>query len=202
VLQRTAVDPQPHCDSPWIPTDRSTHNRGGYRGKWYTPGWPWPFHEGVGVVVGHCTYPRGATSPRQPEECCSVIFGKLKGAKCLETAHHMVLEQTLAEHAADPPDSLAATLPLDAAYAADAAEPTLDAAALRRLARQLTARVVWVDLPPAVASGGALPKIVGLSEQERAAVAELLHDECESLLADGGKGNRGKGNTNTATRMS
>ena len=78
VLQRTAVDPQPHCDSPWIPTDRQTHNAGGYRGKWYTPGWPWPFNDGVGVVVGNCTYPHGVTAPQpRSSECCSVIFGKV-----------------------------------------------------------------------------------------------------------------------------
>ena len=35
VLQRTAVEPQPHCDSGWIPTDRQTGHRGGHRGHWY-----------------------------------------------------------------------------------------------------------------------------------------------------------------------
>ena len=110
VLQRTAADPQPHCDSPWIPSDRSTSHRGGHRGKWYTPGWPWPFHNGVGVVVGNCSYPAGARTPQPPTECCSVIFGQLKGAKCLETAHHMVLEQTLEAHASEPAASVSATL--------------------------------------------------------------------------------------------
>ena len=59
----------------------------------YTPGWPWPFREGAGVVVGECEYFDGATTPAPPRDCCSVIFGQVKGAKCLETAHHMVLEQ-------------------------------------------------------------------------------------------------------------
>ena len=103
VLQRTAVDPQPHCDSAWIPSDSSTGNRGqGYHGKWYTPGWPWPFREGAGVVVGECSHLEGGTTPAPPRDCCSVIFGQVQGAKCLETAHHMVLEQTMHRHREEP----------------------------------------------------------------------------------------------------
>lgn len=82
MLQRTAVDPQPHCDSKWIPSDEKTGNRGrGYKGKWYTPGWPWPFEDGVGVVVGECAYLNGSTTPSSPGDCCNVIFGKVKEAK-------------------------------------------------------------------------------------------------------------------------
>lgn len=182
VLQRTAVDPQPHCDSPWIPTDRQTHNRGGYRGKWYTPGWPWPFNDGVGVVVGNCTYPRGATAPQpQPSECCSVIFGKVSGAKCLESAHHMLLEQTLAAHATEPATSVAAPLPLGQTLASDGSG-AIDAAALRQLAKALTQPVVWVELPAAALDGGPLPRVVGLSDTEKAALDELVHDECREML--------------------
>lgn len=82
VLQRTAVDPQPDCDSKWIPTDANTGHRGmGYKRRWYTPGWPWPFNDGAGVVVGECVYLRGETTPTNPSDCCSVIFGNVKGAK-------------------------------------------------------------------------------------------------------------------------
>ena len=119
-IQKSALDP----DSGWIPTDKQTHNRNGYRGKWYTPGWPWPFKDGVGVVVGNCSYPHGATArAAQPAECCSVIFGVIKGAKCFETAHHMVLEQALEARRAEPPASVAAT-PLNGTPSAAASART------------------------------------------------------------------------------
>ena len=196
VLQRTAVDPQPHCDSPWIPSDKSTHNRNGYRGKWYTPGWPWPFIDGVGVVVGNCSYPHGATTRAEStEECCSVIFGVIKGAKCFETAHHMVLEQALAARASQPPLAVALSLSIDEVVSLSAAaakerlegsptppEGAIDAAVLRRLARSLTTPILWIDLPEAVANGGALPPIHGLSASERQTIDSLVHAECRSHL--------------------
>ena len=50
VLGRTAVDPQPHCDSAWVVSDAKTGNRGaGYRGgKWSLTsknGWTLPFED-------------------------------------------------------------------------------------------------------------------------------------------------------------
>ena len=194
VLQRTAVDPQPHCDSPWIPTDKSTHHRGGHRGKWYTPGWPWPFIDGVGVVAGNCSYPHGATTRSDvAHECCSVIFGVIKGAKCFETAHHMVLEQALAARAEQP--SIAVALPLNlnevirlsASAAKDRLEGqpvpppgSIDAAVLRRLAKSLTTPILWLELPDGVADGGPLPLIYGLSPSEREAIDSLVHVETDS----------------------
>jgi len=196
VLQRSAVDPQPHCDSAWIPTEQQTHNRGGYRGKWYTPGWPWPFIDGVGVVVGNCSYPHGATHRvTPPRECCSVIFGVVKGAKCFETAHHMVLEQAL-DARKDQPD-IAVALPLSVAevvtLSATAAKerlegsPTppvgaIDAAVLRRLAKGLTTPILWLELPDDVAAGAPLPPIYGLSAAEREAIDLLVHAECRTRL--------------------
>ena len=177
VLQRTAVDPQPHCDSPWIPSAKGSD---GYRGKWYTPGWPWPFKNGVGVVVGNCTYPQGATTPQPVGECCSVIFGQLKGAKCLETAHHMVLEQTLASHA-DAPGGPAATLALSSAISADG---VVDLHKVRALGAEpaALAPVLFVELPTEAARGGPLPRLAGFTPAERAAIDELLHDECREML--------------------
>ena len=202
ILQRTAVDPQPHCDSTWIPTDRSTHNRGGYRGKWYTPGWPWPFKDGVGVVVGNCSFPHGATTrARVAEECCSVIFGVVKGAKCFEVAHHMVLEQTLQAHEHEPPEQVATVLSLSqvltpgpaatapaiasaasAASAAPAAASVVDAAALRGLRRALTQPVVFLELPAEIAAGGPLPPVHGLSTAEREIIDSIVHEECRTHL--------------------
>ena len=196
VLQRTAVDPQPHCDSGWIPSDKQTHNKDGYKGKWYTPGWPWPFKDGVGVVVGNCSYPHGATvRAAQPEECCSVIFGVIKGAKCFETAHHMVLEQALAARADQPPLAVSLSLNLDevislsAAAAKDRLEGapappagSIDAAVLRRLAKSLTTPILWLELPAAIASGGELPLIYGLSTGEREYLDTLVHEQCRERL--------------------
>ena len=178
VLKRTAVDPQPHCDSAWIPTDASTGHRGGYRDKWYTPGWPWPFMEGVGVVVGNCTYPQGAMTAQPVGECCSAIFGKLKGATCLETAHHMIVEQTLISRANEP-GGVSAELPLHAAY--NAADNSIDLDALRLSGQLYTQPVLWVRLPDA-ARDGALPKLVGLTSAERVVLEELVHDECREML--------------------
>ena len=192
VLHRTAVDPQPHCDSAWIPSDVSTHNRGGYRGKWYTPGWPWPFMDGVGVVVGNCSYPHGATqrAPRA-EECCSVIFGVVKGAKCFETAHHMVLEQALAARAGERPDAVASTLKLSDVLKSDpsAAGSTgaegaqvVDVEVLRGFGRVLRSHVVWLELPEAVVNGGPLPRLQGLDANHKEAIGSLVHEECAAKL--------------------
>ena len=55
LLQRTAADPRAPCDAPWIVTDSATGHRGqGYNGRWATPGWPWPFIGGVGVIPSKC----------------------------------------------------------------------------------------------------------------------------------------------------
>ncbi|KAL1528693.1 hypothetical protein AB1Y20_010029 [Prymnesium parvum] len=174
VVQRTAVDPQPHCDSRWIPSDRTTGNSGmGYKHKWYTPGWPWPFKEGVGVVVGECAFQNGATTPSSPQDCCNVIFGLVKKAKCLETAHHMVLEQTLHRHRADPDAS--AMLDLTKVMVGGA----VDAALLRKAGQLHTQPVLWI----APADITRLPPILGLTASEKEFMKELAHEECSSLLA-------------------
>jgi len=175
VLQRTAVDPQPHCESEWIPTDRATGNSGqGYHGKWYTPGWPWPFHRGAGVVVGQCAYLDGATTPAPPRDCCSVIFGQVPGAKCLDTAHHMVLEQTLHRHR-DEADA-SARLNLAEAMVDDA----IDARKLRGLASRYKQPVLWIELADAAAP----PPIYGLSASEKEFMKELVSSDRESGCAD------------------
>jgi len=172
LLQRTAIDPQVHCDSPWIVTDKATgHPFLGYRGRWYTPGWPWPFKQGVGVVAGHCRFGRGATTPSEaPSECCSPIFGQIDGVKCLETGHRMVLE-----HALQSPSVAgnATTLPL----ASLLVNGRLDAAKLRRLGERLTQEVVWVS-----AKSEALPPISGLTKVDEELISRLVHDECRELL--------------------
>jgi len=180
VLKRTAVDPQPHCDSAWIPSDTSTAHQGGYRGKWYTPGWPWPFKDGVGVVMGNCSYPQGATSPQAIAECCSAIFGQLQGVKCLETAHHMVLEQMLAARV-DAPGGVSIELPLASAY--NLSTNAIDLNVVRLDGSVLAQPVLWVRLPEATANGGALPQLVGLTPTERETLDELLHDECREMLS-------------------
>ena len=183
LLQRTAVDPAPHCESGWVPTDRQTGHRGhGYRGKWYTPGWPWPFQGGVGIVVGNCSVVGGATAPSvragQPShECCSAIFGKMKeGVRCIETAHRAVLEQALAVPGVARG---AATLNLDELIV----DGAIDASRLRAAADRHTAQVLWVRPPSAVER---LPPLKGLTAEERAAIGEFVrenakggpHDEC------------------------
>ena len=105
-----------------------------------------------------------------------VIFGVIKGAKCFETAHHMVLEQALAARAEQP--SIAVALPLNlnevirlsASAAKDRLEGqpvpppgSIDAAVLRRLAKSLTTPILWLELPDG-ADGGPLPLIYGLSQ--------------------------------------
>ena len=187
VLHRTAVDPQPHCESAWIPTDKSTHNRGGYRGKWYTPGWPWPFIGGVGVVVANCSFPHGATVLHSGEECCSVIFGVVKGVKCFETAHHMVLEQALAARASEPPEKVASTLRLADALAPDpdsedSASQIVKVDVLHALGTALTTPVVWLELPDAIANGGPLPRLKGLTMAHQEVISSLVHDECKAKL--------------------
>jgi hypothetical protein len=81
LMQRTAADPRAPCDAPWVVTDAHTGHRGkGYRGRWATPGWPWPFQGGVGVVPALCHYADGATQPAEDKaDCCSPIFGKVGG---------------------------------------------------------------------------------------------------------------------------
>ncbi|KAL3933954.1 MAG: hypothetical protein SGPRY_000049 [Prymnesium sp.] len=207
----------------WIPSDEKTGNRGrGYKGKWYTPGWPWPFEDGVGVVVGACSYLNGSTTPSSPGDCCNVIFGKVKEAKvrhkgqitsiclgvilagsrgvqenkvfvglparlgkmaailcgallpqCLDVAHHMLLEQTLHRHQANPKAS--AKLDLTKVMDGDA----LSAPKLRELAQQYSQPVLWIA-PEDIAH---LPRLVGLSEPEKGFIKESVSEQCTSLLA-------------------
>jgi len=171
VLGRTAVDPQPHCECGWVPSDRKTgHGSTGYRERWYTPGWPWPFKGGVGVVLGNCSYGEGRRVPSDtPADCCSAIFGQISGVKCLETAHRMVLEQTLA--APGSHERLAAELPLSALVV----DGGIDAAKLRALAPQYTQQVLWITPPSSLPTD--LPPVYGFSEAEKALIGELVHDE-------------------------
>ena len=179
VLGRTAVDPQPHCDSAWVVSDDKTGNRGaGYRRKWYTPGWPWPFHHdvpgrGVGVVLGNCSYGEGRTTPSErPSDCCSAIFGdifwKQPFETCFETAHRMALEQALAE-----PGSHERTATLD--LRSLVVGGGIDAARLRVLASNLTQQVVWVAPPSDLAQ---LPPVHGFTKDEEMAIRELVHEKC------------------------
>jgi hypothetical protein len=179
VLGRTAVDPQPHCDSAWVVSDDKTGNRGaGYRHKWYTPGWPWPFHHdvpgrGVGVVLGNCSYGEGRTTPSErPSDCCSAIFGDVFWTKpfetCFETAHRMVVEQALAEPGAH---ERAGTLDLQSLVVGG----RIDAARLRVLASNLTQQVMWV-VPPSDLTQ--LPPVHGFNEDEELAIGELVHEKC------------------------
>lgn len=179
VLGRTAVDPQPHCDSAWVVSDDKTGNRGaGYRHKWYTPGWPWPFHHdvpgrGVGVVLGNCSYGEGRTTPSErPSDCCSAIFGDVFWTKpfetCFETAHRMVVEQALAEPGAH---ERAGTLDLQSLVVGG----RIDAARLRVLASNLTQQVMWV-VPPSDLTQ--LPPVHGFNKDEELAIGELVHEKC------------------------
>ena len=151
--------------------------------------------QGVGVVVGNCSFPHGAKARvLPPRECCSVIFGVVKGAKCYETAHHMVLEQALAARVHEPPAAVTTTLTLSEAIrpatarradgsSGSGSATEIDVSALRSLGRSLTQPIVWLDVPELIAAGGELPRLVGLSEAERQAVGELVHDECRSQLS-------------------
>uniref|UniRef100_A0A7S4BX89 Uncharacterized protein n=1 Tax=Chrysotila carterae TaxID=13221 RepID=A0A7S4BX89_CHRCT len=173
LLQRTAVDAQPDCDSPWVVSDSATGNRGrGYKRRWYTPGWPWPFKQGVGVVVGQCWFGNGATEAAETAtECCSPIFGQIKGVKCLDVAHRMVVEHALRDaHAAGN----ATQLPLDALVV----DGAIDAHKLRALGERLTQQVVWVA-PHATSP---LPRIRGISRAEQAQLTKLATGECAALL--------------------
>jgi len=179
LLQRTAVDPQPSCNSSWIISDTRTGHRGaGHRGRWYTPSWPWPFKGGVGVVAGLCSYADGATQPSAtPVECCSAIFGPIKGVKCFETAHHSVVEQALAAPQSTGSFKLAraaATLDLGQALVGG----QLDAVKLRHLGEALAEQVVWVMPPP----GEELPQIRGLSKEDLSFIQSLVTDECREHL--------------------
>ncbi len=91
-----------------------------------------------------------------------------------------MLAQTLEARAATP-GGVAAELPLSAAY--KPADNTVDLHLLRRDAGSLTHPVLWVQLPEAAASGGALPRLVGLTPTEREALDELVHDECREMLS-------------------
>ena len=165
---------------PWIISDAKTGHRGqGLHGRWYTPGWPWPFKGGVGVVAGNCSFGEGETRPAAaPAECCNPIFGTIKGVKCLETAHHMVLEQALAAPGAWRG---AATLPLGDAVA----NGTLDGGRLRAIGGRYAQQVLWVEPPEP------LPPVAMLAAAEEALVADLEHDECRDGV-DGSGGADGE----------
>ena len=72
------------------------------------------------------------------------------------------------------------------AAASPSVPKVLDAAVLRRLGKTLTQPVLWVELP-VVASGSSLPPISGLSDDEKVAIDELLHDECREMLPSIGR---------------
>ena len=82
---------------------------------------------------------------------------------------------------ADEPGGVATELPLSAAY--NQAANTLDVHALRLDGQLYKQPVLWVRLPEAVARGGALPSLVGLTPTEREALDELVHDECREMLS-------------------
>ena len=111
----------------------------------------------------------------------------MSGVKCLQTAHHMVLEQALEARKDQPAPEVARSLQLDevihlSTTAAAGPAGGIDAAVLRRLARSLTTPILWLELPAAVAQGGALPPIYGLTPEEKEHVQGLVHDECKAHL--------------------
>ena len=81
----------------------------------------------------------------------------------------MAVEQALAAPGAA---AKAATLPLDSLVL----DGGIDAAKLRALASQYTQQVLWVT----PASPTELPPLHGLSDAEKAAIGELVHDECRA----------------------
>ena len=148
--------------------------------------------QGVGVVVGNCSFPHGAKARvLPPRECCSVIFGVVKGAKCFETAHHMVLEQALAARAGERPEAIASTLKLSDVLKSDPSAAggaggevaqVVDVEALRGFGRVLRSHVVWLELPETIVNGGPLPRLQGLNANHKEAISGLVHEECATRL--------------------
>ena len=95
-------------------------------------------------------------------------------AQCLDTAHHMVLEQTLHRHRDDADAS--ARLDLREAMFDDA----IDARKLRALASRYKQPVLWIQLADAAAP----PPIYGLSASEKDFMKELVSSDRESGCAD------------------
>jgi len=172
LLQRSAVDPRAPCDAPWVPTDAGTGHRGqGYGGRWATPGWPWPFAGGVGVIAAKCHYADGATNASAaPADCCAPIFGKVEGVKCLETAHASIVESFLSTPGARRTE--AAELPLSEILV----DGVIDARALKRVRARYAQRVLWVR-PPLP-----LPPLRGLSISDSEAIARFATAECLAPL--------------------
>jgi len=172
LLQRTAVDPRAPCAAPWVVSDTRTGHRGqGYRGRWYTPGWPWPFDGGVGIVGSKCRY--GEAEPNTTgatADCCAPIFGKVAGVRCYETAHPAIVETYLATMYARRTQS--AELPLaDLMVGGE-----VDAGKLRAVRGRYEQQVLWVR-PPLP-----LPPLRGLSTSDRAAVQRFASKECLTAL--------------------
>lgn len=88
-LERAAVEPLVDCRAHWIPQFPRD-----YLGIRQSPGWPWPFDDGVGVLMGPCSARRPDGHP--PGLCCHPIFGPKINTNWfpgrVPTVHHRVLE--------------------------------------------------------------------------------------------------------------
>jgi hypothetical protein len=184
-LARAAVEPLVDCRSAWIP--RFARD---YLGIRQSPGWPWPFNDGVGVLMGPCADARPEGHPAGL--CCHPIFGPKIAQSWFPhrapTVHHRVLEAAAAERgeatahalATGGPDSHIARVLVSSVLDADA---RLDPAKLRRR----------ID---AAAAAGAEPAIVVLVLDDiapqlpvlggvtRAAVCKVLREGCRVYYDD------------------
>lgn len=93
-LERAAVEPLVDCRADWIP-----HFERDYFRIRQAPGWPWPFDDGVGVLMGPCAARRPEGHP--PGLCCHPIFGPKINTNWfperVPTVHNRVLEAAAAE---------------------------------------------------------------------------------------------------------
>lgn len=90
-VNRAAVEPPVDCRGAFV------HRRAGdYKGIRQTPGWPWPFDHGVGVLMGPCHQQRPADHPKGL--CCHPVYGpKVREhwqPSRVAAVHNRVLEET------------------------------------------------------------------------------------------------------------
>lgn len=185
-LGRAAVEPMVDCRAQWIPRFPKD-----YLGVRQSPGWPWPFNDGVGVLMGPCAARRPEGHP--PGLCCHPIFGpKILTSWFPERApmvHHRVLEAAAEELGPSAVRALAEgegsedilRIPASAVLSADG---QLDVGKVK-------ARLAEAE----AASGHALPIVVLVLDEQtpelpmvadlpRSAACGILHANCPIYYGD------------------
>lgn len=199
-LGRAAVEPLVDCRAQWIP-----RFPGSFHNIRQTPGWPWPFDNGVGALMGPCRAAQPEGHP--PGLCCHPIFGPKVRENWFNNrvpmVHHQVLEATATELgertaralASGAEDEQIARVPVravlaDATPAGGARAPTGPQIDLARLTAAIEAVapgrrppivVLTLDGAPGEGGAGGLPAIAGV---EPGTVRKVVGEAARVYWAD------------------